>query len=173
MHRLLEVGDVIQDGDEYLFYGDVRHEWMLYDGSRQGCVYGGKSVWIGSTWRESMVPVRRKIQDNLEAVEEEKMTEKGIKFDSKKTCYHLIDPDFEESVAKVATFGLNKYGEFNWQSVDSAHKRYFNALRRHIKEWEKGNILDNETGFPHLAHAAWNCMALMWFDKKKSKKGIL
>lgn len=96
--------------------------------------------------------------------------EKGIKYDDGKLRYNLIDPEFEEDIAKVATFGFTKYGKLNWQKVNEGTERYFNALRRHIKAWEKGEKIDKETGLSHLAHAGWNCMALLWFDKQRSKK---
>lgn len=95
--------------------------------------------------------------------------EEGIKYDNEKLWYNLIDPEFEEDVAKVATFGLKKYGELNWMKVDNGSKRYYNALRRHLKAWEKGNKIDEETGFPHLFHVGWNVMALSWFEKQKGK----
>lgn len=94
--------------------------------------------------------------------------EEGIKYDTDKLRYDLIDPLFEEELAKVATFGCRKYGELNWQKVDNGKKRYFNALRRHLKEYEKGNMLDDETGFLHLSHAAWNIMALIWFGREEN-----
>jgi isopentenyl diphosphate isomerase/L-lactate dehydrogenase-like FMN-dependent dehydrogenase len=95
---------------------------------------------------------------------------KGLKFDQEKLWYNLIDPEFEEDIAKVATFGLKKYGELNWQKVENGSKRYFNALRRHLKAWEKGEKIDPETKLSHLSHAAWNCMALSWFDKQTKKR---
>jgi len=54
--------------------------------------------------------------------------------------------------AKVLTFGAQKYGSNNWQGVST--ERYEDALLRHYEAWRGGERNDQESGLPHLAHAA-------------------
>lgn len=61
-------------------------------------------------------------------------------------------------VAKVGTFGANKYTDNGWISVPNASARYRDALYRHLLADE---IDDSESGLPHLAHAAWNALAIL------------
>jgi hypothetical protein len=89
----------------------------------------------------------------------------GIKHDEKKPRWHLIPLDVLEGIARVATFGADKYEDNNWKYVHPGPERYFDALMRHITAWQAGERDDPETGFSHLAHAGWNVMALAWFEK--------
>lgn len=90
----------------------------------------------------------------------------GIKHDKQKTRWDLVPFDCLEEVAKVYTFGAEKYGDNNWKDLDCPQERYFAALMRHLTEWKNGKIKDKETGLNHMAHIAWNSLALLWFDNK-------
>lgn len=84
----------------------------------------------------------------------------GIKYDSGKPKMHLLQ-DFGlalREVAKVATFGAEKYSEGNWLLVDEGVKRYSSAQLRHYFS-EKSEVYDSETGFLHATHTAWNALA--------------
>ena len=63
-------------------------------------------------------------------------------------------------VGKVATFGAKKYKNHNWRGAPT-NEEYINALLRHVMNWVNGEDNDVESGLPHLAHAAWNCLALL------------
>jgi hypothetical protein len=88
------------------------------------------------------------------------MTE-GKKFDTSKTRFDLIEPKFTEGIAKVLTYGADKYGAYNWVLVDNDTARYTAALHRHINAWEQEEDCDPESGMHHLLHAACNLMFLM------------
>jgi hypothetical protein len=62
------------------------------------------------------------------------------------------------AVARVLTFGATKYGPNNWQNVTPFKDRYYAALLRHLFLRASGEVLDAESGLPHLAHAG--CCAL-------------
>lgn len=70
-------------------------------------------------------------------------------------------PNAIGDVAKVLTFGANKYGPNNWQNVKSFHSRYSAALLRHVLARCTGEITDPESGLFHLAHAATNALFLL------------
>jgi hypothetical protein len=70
-----------------------------------------------------------------------------------------------EAVATVSAYGAKKYkvaySEQNWRAVDQARGRYLDAMVRHAAAHAAGETDDPESGLPHLAHAAWNALALL------------
>jgi hypothetical protein len=79
--------------------------------------------------------------------------EEGRKFDSQKPKMYLLPPKATMEVAKVLTFGAEKYDEENWRKLDNLQKRYTGGALRHIFAHMDGEDLDPETGYSHLAHA--------------------
>jgi len=77
----------------------------------------------------------------------------GMKFDGDKPRYDLEQVRANEEVINVLTFGAGKYADNNWRELDDAHKRYYAASRRHLAAYKKGETIDPESGFHHLAHA--------------------
>lgn len=99
------------------------------------------------------------------------MEENNRKNDSGKIRWDLLPIEIVEEIAKVYTFGIEKYKiPHSWKKVENAEERYYAALMRHITEWRKGSINDLESGLHHLSHAAWNCIALIFFDWQKMGK---
>nr|DAI01256.1 MAG TPA: hypothetical protein [Caudoviricetes sp.] len=91
----------------------------------------------------------------------------GKKNDRKddKTRWELIPLDCLEDIARVYTEGAKKYGDNNWQNLDNGFERYRAAMFRHLIEYMKGERVDSDTGCFHLAQCAWNCIAMLWYDK--------
>lgn len=85
------------------------------------------------------------------------------KFDSGKPLFSLIEPKFALELAKVLTMGAEKYGPEDWKTTDNAHRRYLDALHRHLNAFERGEMDDPESGQSHLIHVAANAMFLHWF----------
>lgn len=92
--------------------------------------------------------------------------EKGIKLDNGKLRWDLLPINEVEEIVKVLTFGAKKYGENNWHKVENANNRYYAAALRHIIEYRKGNLLDDETKLSHLSHAICCLLFLSWFQKE-------
>lgn len=65
-----------------------------------------------------------------------------------------------EEVVKLYTFGAEKYGDNNWQTLENGYQRYKAAMLRHLLEYEKGNTVDSESGCNHLAAVIWNAIAM-------------
>jgi len=103
---------------------------------------------------------------NDQYAEIEQVRQSGMKFDSNKPRHSLLPKGAVNSVIDVLEFGAKKYSADNWQEVDNAKERYYNAAMRHIDLWWNGEKLDPETNVHHLAHAATNLFFLMWFDNK-------
>ena len=78
----------------------------------------------------------------------------GKKFDSDKLDWSLLPIEAVEDIIKVLEFGAKKYSKDNWKCVPDAIHRYQNALVRHVMADMKGEIVDSESGLPHLSHAA-------------------
>lgn len=97
--------------------------------------------------------------------------EEGIKNDFKddKPRWDLLPLDVIEKVVEIYTFGAKKYKENSWQNLPNGYQRYKAALFRHITAYEKGEVYDSESGCMHLAHAAWNAIAMLYFGMKLEK----
>ena len=80
-------------------------------------------------------------------------TYKGIKYDGEKPKMNLLPPKAIMEVAKVLTFGAEKYGAENWKELEDLQNRYTAGALRHIFAHMDGEKLDPETGLSHMAHA--------------------
>lgn len=93
----------------------------------------------------------------------------GEKFDDGKPRAGLVIADFAcalQKVIDVGTFGANKYSERGWRTVPEAYERYYDALWRHLLA-DITIEVDDESGLDHLAHAAWNILALLDLRHRK------
>lgn len=88
----------------------------------------------------------------------------GRKDDNSKLRYSLLPVGTVNQVVQVLEFGSKKYADNNWQKVENARTRYYDAAMRHMDAWFNGDLKDDETGLHHLAHAICCLMFLMWFD---------
>lgn len=89
------------------------------------------------------------------------------KDDSGKLRYDLLDFTFVDDVVKVLTDGGIRYGDFNWRDLDE--ERVAAALLRHISAIRRGELVAQDTGSTHIAHAASNLMFLHHFHKEKAR----
>ena len=84
----------------------------------------------------------------------------GAKLDAGKLLAGTLG-DFSlalREVAKVATFGAEKYTRGGWQEVPDGEQRYTDALWRHLLA-ERHESTDADSGLLHQAHLAWNALA--------------
>jgi len=75
--------------------------------------------------------------------------------------------DVLQDLAKVITYGAEKYEANNWQK--NPMWKYKAAYMRHYVAWLLGEENDKESGLHHLAHAMCNLMFLHWQDKQLVK----
>lgn len=88
--------------------------------------------------------------------------EAGAKVDAGKVEMSLITGGMARAlreVAKVGTFGANKYTRNGWISVPDGFYRYENAQQRHAASRHMGEVNDPDSNLLHLAHEAWNALA--------------
>lgn len=126
-------------------------EWLLGD-----MEYATKGAILeGHDWRTTL-EARPQDQSAESRLHDETLSrDAGLKYDSEKPRVGLLSADMPraiEEVAKVLTYGAEKYAPGNWQHVDNAEQRYLDASWRHELQRAKGESKDAETGLDHLAH---------------------
>lgn len=90
----------------------------------------------------------------------------GLKYDQDKAPMDLLDADAMEGLAKVLGFGAKKYARDNWRGGIS-YSRLIAAAFRHLYAILRGEYYDEESGLPHVDHAACCIMFLSHFMKKR------
>lgn len=98
---------------------------------------------------------------------------KDFKHDKGKLFVSLVDPFYIEDIAKVLTFGAEKYSKNSWQTLEDAETRYKDALLRHLLAYLKGELIDADSGLTHLAHIGTNVMFLSHFERLKCSNLVL
>ena len=102
------------------------------------------------------------LTESKEKEMESDIKEVGLKYDDGKLRYDLIPPEVIEELARVLTFGANKYADNSWQNLEDFKKRYYAAAMRHRIARQKGEIRDPESGLLHLSHELTNVAFLLW-----------
>ncbi len=95
----------------------------------------------------------------------------GMKLDDGKMRYDLIPAIATEGLAAVLTYGAKKYKPNNWRSVNP--ERYVAAFERHWQAYISGEMLDTESGLPHLAHCMTNLAFLLELGYKPERQQTL
>jgi hypothetical protein len=87
----------------------------------------------------------------------------GDRYNVGKPRISLVPYTAVKEIAKVLTFGAEKYGPWNW-AKGLSWLECCDSLERHIGAWKEGEDLDDESGIHHLAHAGCNIMFLLFFS---------
>jgi hypothetical protein len=92
--------------------------------------------------------------------------EKAIKADNGKASrWRLLAWDVIPEVLGVYNYGISKgYLAESWRNVEVG--RYEDALMRHMTAHLRGEVRDPESGLRHIAHVAWNALAVMALHKE-------
>jgi hypothetical protein len=93
----------------------------------------------------------------------------GVKYDSGKPQWSLMQWKALSQVVDVLTYGAKKYAPDNWKKVPNARQRYLDAGFRHFAAYAAGEKNDSETGMSHLAHAMCCMLFLLAFDLGEDK----
>ena len=91
-----------------------------------------------------------------------KIFDESKKYDKGKRRFDLVDLSTVGAIADVLGFGAQKYGENTWQNLPDGEKRYFAALLRHLEAHQKGDLIDAESGLPHIYHVFTNAYFLTY-----------
>lgn len=93
--------------------------------------------------------------------------EGGLKYDNKKPRMDLLDFEALEGLAKVLTFGADKYAAHNWRKGIS-YSRLLAAMLRHLGAIQRGEDIDPESGLPHIDHLGCCWMFLSNMTKTRA-----
>ena len=88
----------------------------------------------------------------------------GAKLDAGKVRVGLMIAGFAKplmEVAKVSTYGAEKYTVGGWAQVKDGEARYTDAMMRHFLAEQE--VIDEESGLLHAAQTAWNALARLHF----------
>jgi hypothetical protein len=85
-----------------------------------------------------------------------------VALDGSKLRVELVPPQFIEGVADILTFGAKKYAAHNWMRGISWMGIIAGVLR-HVYLFARGIDIDDESGRPHLFHAACGLLFLSWY----------
>lgn len=92
-------------------------------------------------------------------------SETGGQKASKKAQLGSLDPAALLTLAEVSGVGAMKYARHNFlKGYDWSLS--FDACQRHLLQFWAGEDNDPETGLPHVAHAAWHCLAMLAFMQR-------
>jgi hypothetical protein len=89
------------------------------------------------------------------------------KHDYGKPDWSLMPWDALGPVVDVLMFGAEKYGPESWRDVPDAPRRYWSAAQRHLIAHIQGEMSDEESGLPHLAHAACCVLFLLGLEVRR------
>jgi hypothetical protein len=94
-----------------------------------------------------------------EETEEPKMGG-GLRYNNGKAELHQVPTSLILAVAKTLMYGAQKYEKGNFRKGMSWTCVY-DCLQRHMMKWLDGEQNDEESGLPHLYHAACNIAFLI------------
>ena len=99
----------------------------------------------------------------------------GSKLDAGKYLPGLVLGDFSPAlrlVAEIGTIGARKYTPHGWKEVPDGILRYEEAFWRHLLAHYQGELHDSDTNQLHLAHAAWNLLAVLSLADKDPNQSL-
>lgn len=112
-------------------------------------------------------PDPMEVTDGWETLKET-LEAKNYKQDQGKPMVELVLGGFAPAlmeVAKVGTMGAKKYSPNGWKEndapVEEKISRSLDAAGRHRLYRQMGEEFDPESGLPHIAHEAWNLLAVL------------
>lgn len=82
----------------------------------------------------------------------------------------LLPMDALTRVVRVLEHGASKYGDNNWRNAGSSEV-FIEAALRHIMKHVSGEKWDDESGLPHLHHAAASILLAVAMAIKEDPNG--
>lgn len=74
---------------------------------------------------------------------------------------HILAMSGIDDIARVGEYGFKKYGDrWNYRK-GMAWTKLLGSCSRHLAAFIRGENMDAESGLPHLAHLAYDCLMLL------------
>lgn len=74
-------------------------------------------------------------------------------------------------VLKIVDFGAKKYGDGNWLTASQDDiNRYYEAGQRHLAAHLRGELIDDDSGNPHIYHAITTLLMATQLEEKFIKE---
>lgn len=139
--------------------------------------FTSNGIGLNKPYRDDIPPQKTPISEGdktlpIKMYEQKQLTNlhtPGVKDDSGKSRTGLMFSNFANAllaVSEVSTYGANKYTPNGWLTVPDGRDRYTDALFRHLLAgFSQKN--DPESNLDHLAHAAWNALAILELTIRK------
>ena len=93
---------------------------------------------------------------------------KAERHNNGKLQWSLVDFKSLEPMVRVLEFGAQKYALDNWKK-GLPSKQVCESLLRHVFAMLDGELIDPESGLPHVGHVQCNAMFLAYMLKKENK----
>lgn len=152
--------------------------FQKYDEDFYSCLIKNTDLLKAKGFEDDLPHSYDEFEKNNEELEEcyedecdDETEDTGLRYNTGKPMMELIEPGFMEEVAKILTFGAEKYEIDNWKKFDKI-KRFqaYGSLMRHLEAHRKGEKTDPESGCSHLCHIVTNAMFLWWFERNPLDK---
>jgi len=99
--------------------------------------------------------------------EAQKDSDQAMRFNKGKSqLSYMLDADVAmKGMCNVFEFGAKKYDRGNWKKgLDE--KEIMDSMLRHLTAYNNGEVLDPESGLPHVDHITCNAVFLATFGKR-------
>jgi hypothetical protein len=97
-------------------------------------------------------------------VEATDLEAQALRYNSGKRLWHLVDYKSLEPMIKVLEFGAEKYSPDNWKK-GMPREQLLNSAMRHLVALMDGEVIDSESGLPHIGHLMCNAMFISFFEQ--------
>jgi hypothetical protein len=90
----------------------------------------------------------------------------GVRFNSGKLQWGLIDYKALHPLIQVLEFGAKKYSANNWKK-GLPPRQILESMQRHLANLLDGNDKDLESGLPEIGHILCNAMFYSYFEQRR------
>ena len=158
----VKVGDVVEVSQVWPEEGS-----LSICGDPRGTTYDIKQFVLAKPWPPTKDVVAKKPGGTFDPTGVDQHAP-GAKLDGGKLRPALVLGGFAsavEAMVKVGSDGARKYTDNGWKTVPNGKARYEDALLRHLLAHLRGELIDEESGSPHISHCMWNAAAIYELSK--------